>query len=181
MALVSLTKAQIADSPSAKTDEPVSLQFEEKYHAYFGWPYYWIGSSTWGNSPMIPVEHPVPRKENADGKKWDHHLRSTIAIKGYGIHASDGDIGHVDSFVMEVETWTIRYLVVSINSLLQWKKVLISPQWIESVSWEDSKVFVNLLRETIKQSPAFSKDTILDRNYEEALHRHYKLKGHWVT
>ena len=37
---VDLTKKQIEDSPSLNTDKPVSRQFEEDYHGYYGWPTY---------------------------------------------------------------------------------------------------------------------------------------------
>jgi len=179
MVVVDLTKKQIADSPSAKTDEPVSRQFEEQYHAYFGWPSYWDGTGAWGNYPTMIPDRTNPREANVGGKEWDHHLRSTLAVKGYGIHATDGEIGHVDGYVLDIETWTIVYFIVALKNFLPGKKVLISPKWVERVSWEDSRVFVNLLQEAIRQSPVFSDSTIVDRNYEEALHRHYKLRGHW--
>ena len=60
---------------------------------------------------------------------------------GYHIQAFDGEIGHVEDFIFDDETWTIRYLII--NTLNWWpgKKVLVSPQWIERVSWGQSKVF----------------------------------------
>ena len=39
--LVKLTRKQIEDSPAIETHKPVSQQFEEEYHRYYGWPYYW--------------------------------------------------------------------------------------------------------------------------------------------
>ncbi|MDP3177042.1 MAG: hypothetical protein Q8M76_04005, partial [Spirochaetaceae bacterium] len=89
----SLTMKQIEESPSAKTDEPVSMQFEESYHAFFGWPDYWRGSSVWGDSAIIARRPEERRNENQGGKPWDHHLRSVSAVVGYGIHARDGELG----------------------------------------------------------------------------------------
>ena len=60
------------------------------------------------------------------------------------------------------------------------KKVLISPQWIERVSWNESKVFVNIPRKTIKQSPEYTEGSLLNRDYEIGLHRHYNRQGYWV-
>ena len=60
------------------------------------------------------------------------------------------------------------------------KKVLISQRWIERVSWEESKVFVQLSRENIKQSPEYSDSLMLTREYESRLHGHYNRKGYWV-
>ncbi len=60
------------------------------------------------------------------------------------------------------------------------KKVLISPHWIDRISWKESKVFINLSRESIKESPEYSDDFLLTREYEDQLHQHYKLKGYWI-
>jgi len=50
-----------------------------------------------------------------------------------------------------------------------WEKVLISPQWIERVSWSESAVFINLSRETIKESPEYTEESLLTRDYEIGL------------
>jgi hypothetical protein len=101
-------------------------------------------------------------------------------VSGYHIQAADGEIGHVEDFIIDDETWTIRYL--RINTLNWWpgKKVLISPLWIQRVSWAESKVFVNLSREAIKKSPEYTEDFLLTRDYETALHQHYSRRGYWL-
>jgi hypothetical protein len=90
------------------------------------------------------------------------------------------EIGHVDDFIVDDETWAIRYLVIDTQNWLPGKKVLVSPQWIERVSWSESKVFVNVSRETIKKSPEYTDDSLQTRDYETGLHRHYDRKGYWV-
>jgi len=47
------------------------------------------------------------------------------------------------------------------------------------VSWSLSKVFVNLSREAIKQSPEYTEESLLTRDYETALHQHYQHEGYW--
>lgn len=70
----------------------------------------------------------------------------------------DGEIGHVDDFIIDDETWTIRYLVVDTRNWLEGKKVLVSPQWIERVSWSESKIHVNLPLDAIKEAPVYTKE-----------------------
>lgn len=177
---VELTKKQIEDSPSWQSDKPVSRQFEESYYGYYEWPMYWGGLYNWGYYPY-PIRDREQWKENTQGEQaWDHHLRSTDNVRGYHLHASDGDIGHVEDFIIDDETWAIRYLVVGTRNWWPGKKVLVSPQWIERVSWSDSKVFVNLSREAIKQSPEYAWESLLTRDYEIGLHDHYSRKGYWV-
>ena len=58
---------------------------------------------------------------------------------------------------MDDETWAIRYLEVATKNWWPAKKVLVSPSWIQRVSWTDSKVYVSLSREAVKNAPAFVK------------------------
>lgn len=177
---VNLTKRQIEDSPSSNTDKPVSRQFEESYNGYYGLPMYWNGPFVWGAYPSIERNRVKPTELNAGGKPWDYHLRSTAVVNGYNIEASDGEIGHVEDFIIDEETWEIRYIIVDTRNWLPGKKVLISPQWIEQVSWDLSKVFVNLSRETIKLSPEYGDSSSVTRDYENELHGYYNLQGYWV-
>jgi sporulation protein YlmC with PRC-barrel domain len=117
---------------------------------------------------------------NQGGKVWDVHLRSTQHVSGYHIQATDGEIGHVEDFIIDDESWAIRYLVIDTHNWLPGKKVLVSPKWIESVSWSQSKIFVNLTREKIKQSPAFTDKSLLTRDYEAKLYQHYNCPEYWV-
>jgi sporulation protein YlmC with PRC-barrel domain len=177
---VNLTKKQIEDSPSLYSDQPVSRQFEEAYYGYYGWQTYWNGPYVWGSSP-----HPVPdcekwEKSLKGTKKEDLHLRSTQDVSGHHIQASDGEIGHVEDFIIDDKTWAIRYLVIDTQNWWPGRKVLVSPKWIERVSWSESKVFVNLLREAIKRSPEYTDEYVMTRDYEAALHQHYKRQGYWA-
>jgi len=176
---VDLTKKQIENSPSLDTHKPVSRQFEDDYYGYYDWPIYYGGLGQWGNSPTL--ERDIKnRKKGARGEKaWDAHLRSTQDVCGHHIQASDGEIGHVEDFIVDDETWAIRYLIINTKNWWPGKKVLVSPQWIERVSWNESKVFVNLPRETIKLSPEYTDESLLTRDYEAGLYHHYNRKGYW--
>jgi len=178
---INLTKKQIEGSPSLDSDKPVSRQFEEDYYMYYGWPLYWGGPYGWGAYPYL-VRDPEKWKESTPAEKaWDPHLRSTYEVSGYLIHAADGEIGHVEDFILDDETWSIRYLIINTRNWWQGKKVLVSPQWIERVSWNDRKVLVNLSREDIKQSPEYTVESLLTRDYEDRLHRHYNRQGYWAN
>jgi hypothetical protein len=177
---INLTRKQIEDSPSLNSDKPVSRQFEESYHEHYGFPLYWGGPYVWGGYPNIVRESEEWSTFAKGDKKWDPRLRSTHDVNGYHIQAADGEIGHVDDFVIDDETWTIRYLIVDTREFWPGKKVLISPQWIERISWGELKVFVNLTREAIKQSPEYKDESSLTRDYETRLHQHYNRQGYWV-
>ena len=175
-----LTKKQIEDSPSLDSDKPVSQQFESDYYGYYGWPTYWYGPYSWGYYSYLERDRtkwgPFTQKEKA----WDHHLRSCHEVTGYNIQSEDGEIGHVEDFIIDDETWEIRYLVVNTSNWWAGKKVLISPLWIERVSWSERKVVIDLTRQVIKRSPEFTDKSLVDRDYENSLYGHYNRKGYWV-
>jgi uncharacterized protein YrrD len=178
--VANLTKKQIEDSPSLESDKPVSQQFESDYYGYYGWPNYWYGPYSWGYYPYIERDRVKWKQNNPGEKAWDHHLRSCHEVTGYHIDAEDGEIGHVEDFIIDDETWEIRYLVVNTSNWWAGKKVLISPLWIERVSWSERKVVIDLTRQAIKLSPEFTDKSLVDRDYETNLYGHYDRRGYWV-
>ena len=154
---INLTKKQIEDSPPLESDKPVSRQYEKAYHMHYGWPMYWVGPLPSG--PYLYIMHD---REVAEKKEWDPHLRSTNAVSGYHIQASDGEIGNVEDFIVDDQTWAIRYLIINTRNWWPGKEVLVSPKLIERVSWDASKVFVNLSREAIKQSPEYTESLLVE-------------------
>jgi len=65
-------------------------------------------------------------------------------LKGFHIHATDGEIGHIDDFVLDETTWTIQYLVVDTSNFIGGKWVVVSPSVIQSVEWGKLRVNVSL-------------------------------------
>lgn len=177
---VDLSKMQIENSPSLNRDTPVSRLFEEEYLGYYNFPMYWAGPYMWGPDPFLIREEQKRSKIYYEDISWDPHLHSTHDVIDHNLYASDGEFGHVADFIVDDESWSIRYLIVDTRNWLPGKKVLIAPQWIERISVEQSKVFVNLLRETIRNSPEYNALALLTRDYESCLHEYYSRKGYWV-
>ena len=176
---VDLTKKQIEDSPSIDTDKPVSRQYETEYYGYYGYPMYWEGLNRWGSYPYLERDSTKWKRTNHVEKTWDAHLRSTEEVSGYHIHAVDGMIGHVVDFVIDDESWAIRYLIIKTHNWWPGKTLLISPLWFDRISWSDREVFTQFTREFIKQSPEYSEEALLTRDLEIALHTHYKRQAYW--
>jgi hypothetical protein len=183
---VALTKKQVEDSPDINTHQPVCRQHEAEYNRYYGYPYYWGGPFLWGPA-LFPAGLTIPADtdpEAAAGRiereSPDSHLRSAEAVTGYNVEATDGEIGHLDSFVIDDKAWTIRYIEVATRNWWPGKQVLVSPAWIEGVSWEDSKISVGLTRETIQNAPEYLESGPMKREYEMSLHVHYGWPPYWL-
>lgn len=198
---LNLTKKQIEQSPDVSTDEPVSRQNEIDLMRYYNWPRYW----DWGEAglPYTPgaasfmASGPIlnegalneeNKEQQSSGsekehneKKGDPHLRSCREILGYKLLAADGETGQVEDFILDDETWIIRYMVFDTGSWLTGgKKFLIAPHWINKVEWADSSVHVVLKNQDIKNSPPYDPSSTLNRDYEELLYEHYGLPKYWV-
>ena len=183
---VTLTRKQVENSPDIDTHKPVSRQHETDYFGYYGYSSYWGGPYMWGPA-YYPAALAVPN--NASGEAMlgrvgkplsDSHLRSSAAVTGYHVEATDGDIGHVDGFVLDDETWAIRYIEVATRNWFPGKKVLVSPEWIEGVSWEESKVRIALTREAVKEAPEYLLTKPMTREYESKLYFHYGQPPYWL-
>lgn len=156
---VNLTREQIEKSPATESHKPVSRQYEEEYYRYYGWPSYWDGPGMWGLGafPVAPSPHLISSKQEGRGSRPqnvdDPHLRSTRALSGYHIQTSDGAIGHVVDFMMDDKSWAIRRLVVETGHWYSGKEIVITPEHIDRISYEESKVFVNVTKEAIQKAP----------------------------
>ena len=182
---VDLTRKQVELSPDINTHLPVSRQQEAAYLGYYGYPYYWGGPYLWGPAfyPAGPARSNASAEARADRTRresTDSHLRSSDAVTGYDIEATDGEIGHVNGFVVDDEAWAIRYIEVATRNWWPGKKVLVSPAWIERVSWEDSRVDVGLSREAIQNAPGYVESTPITREYENRLYFHYGRPPYWL-
>ena len=180
---VSLTKDQVRNSPAADLQSPISRQYEHGYFAYYGYSPYWIGPGYWG-----PAAHPGQLSGMAaaaaqraaaatavDENVAESHLRSSSEVKGYHIEATDGDIGHVDDFLVDDESWAIRYLRVDTSNWIGGKAVLVPHRALRDVSWRNQKIRVGLTREQVKNSPEYD-PARLDQGYEQRLGEYYTAR-----
>ncbi len=193
---VFITREQVKNSPDIDTDKPVSRQHEIRYFAYYGYPYYWGGTGIWGESSYPGMLVPdagydaVASEDNsletnavtADGiqKPNDQHLRSCNEVSKYRVHASDGDLGHVNGLLVDETTWSIRYLIVATSNWGVGHSVLISPEWVDDVSWSNEKMSIDLSRQAIKDSPIYDPTVELDREHELNIYKHYGRTGYWT-
>lgn len=183
---VALTRKQVEDSPSIDTQLPVSRRYEAEYLGYYGYPAYWDGPYLWGPSYLpvgLKVSVSALAESVANGTQSefaDSHLRSADAVLGYSIDAADGQIGHVCGFVVDDESWSIRYVEVATRDWWPGKTVLFSPTWVVRVGWLDAKVHVGLLREEIQKAPAYDESMPISREYEDLLHMHYGQPPYWL-
>lgn len=198
---VALTKAQVENSPDILQDRPVSQQMQNDLYGYYGWDPLW-GGSMFGDglyggsmagyrggvgaiaSPLSATAYfgaAAIREAERGGTSHndgDPHLRSIAEVTGYHVHATDGDIGHIQDLLIDNASWGIRYFIIDTSNWWFGQHVLISPYAVKSVDWSDHHVRLDIAKERVKSSPPWNPAQTIDNDYERGLHNHYDWPGY---
>jgi len=178
---VNLTQEKIKNSPDIDTDKPMSRQHEELMRGYYFWPGYYgygmygnWGLGMWGypavEESMIGEE--MNKRRAKEHENDNPHLRSTHEVIGYDIHATDGEIGEVEDFIIDDATWKIHFLVVDTGHWFPGKKVLVSPDRIKEIDWETDAVIIDTTIAQVKSSPEYDPKQELAEASMSFLHDH---------
>ncbi|MFJ9054716.1 PRC-barrel domain-containing protein [Streptomyces sp. NPDC102409] len=90
---------------------------------------------------------------------------------GYKVEATDGSIGKVDKHSDEVNS---SYLVVDTGVWIFGKHVLLPAGTVRTIDESERKIFVDLTKDQIKDSPEFDKDKhVGDAGYHEQVGGYY--------
>ena len=187
---VRLSREKVKNSPGILSDAPVSLQMQTDLHGYYGWDPLWgggnyLGGYTYG---MAAAFAPLPYRSGSGlleagrsdppGNDGDPHLRSLTAVVDYHIEAKDGPIRHVENFLVDDETWGIRYLVIDTKNWWPGQHVLMSPYAVTAISWSNHDITLDVSREQVKASPAWDPAGLINRGEEQTLHEFYGWPGY---
>ena len=170
---VALTREQIRTSPPLDEDAPVSRKYELAFNRHYQLMPYWAGTGLWGmhahpasllpGGTTMPQEDPVEQIEASN-------LRSVGEVIGYHIQARDTDIGHIEDFIVDPASWTVRYLVIDTRNWLPGSKhVTILPSWADLVDWKRRAVVVGLTSDQIRNSPEFDPSPPINREPEQRI------------
>jgi hypothetical protein len=180
---ITLTSAQIEDSPGIEQDLPFSLQKERELRLFFQWREYWneeIFIQRTGDRPLEtenPKEPGNSSSMSGDAKlpkvHGNPHLRSANEIQEYTVRAHHEEIGYLEDFLIWVPSWEIRYVVIDTRNWLSREKILISPRWITALDWSLQAIDVDISREKIEKSPGFTPGEPITSDYETTLHHYY--------
>jgi sporulation protein YlmC with PRC-barrel domain len=129
------------------------------------------------NTPEEVVDRELTRAAQAEGLHGELH--GVQEITDYHLAATDGEIGRVEDFFIDEETWKVQYFLVDTSNWLSGRKVLVATDWITDIVWADSQVRVNATIEQIESSPDYDPNSVLDRRYEATLYNHYGYPPYW--
>ncbi len=179
---VNLTRAQIEAGPHAPQDDPVSMDMEALLYDYYGWDPYWgethFGAAALPNAEQRIVADAAPRDADVPSVDGADHLHSVAALKGYYVHALDGDIGHVDNVLADDANWEIHYLVIATRNWWPGKVVQLAPYAVKDIDWFGHHINMNVTRDQVRSAPVWDPLAMANEVSEEQLHRHFGWPGY---
>jgi hypothetical protein len=80
-------------------------------------------------------------------------LHKLSKLQGFHIVAADGEIGHVEDFLID-EGGNTRHVVVDTSNWIGGKSVLIPPGAIEKIDSPQKEIRIRLSRDEVERSPS---------------------------
>jgi hypothetical protein len=117
----------------------------------------------------------------AEAKEVTPMNYSANLLRGFAIHAIDGEIGKVRELYFDDQRWIVRYLVVQTGTWLKSREVLIATPHLGHMDLQSKTIQVDLTREQVRQSPDTDTDMPVSRQHEELLHRYYGWPFYWES
>ncbi|KGX83412.1 PRC-barrel domain-containing protein [Pontibacillus marinus] len=187
---VDLDKETIRNAPPIEDHEPVSVRNEMELSRYYGWSPYWEGEYLWGTmgypqimepgaNPTMMADEKMEQEKKAEDNPAhpDHNLRSVREVagekSGYRVFAQNQEIGHLEDFSIQQETYKLQYMVINTGSWLNEKLRILSTDWIESIDWENHIVKVDIDPGQLKNAPDYDYEHEVTRDVEEHMHQLY--------
>ena len=178
---VDLTKQQVEDAPPLSDAAPISTQYETEFANYYNQDLYWMNANFMMDPGLTPradqaaeMEEEI-RHTNKLREIRSSHLRSANEVMGYHINAQDDEFGHVEDFIIEDETWVLKFVVIDSRNWLPGKKFLVDINWLQDISWSTHFATVNLSRKQIKRSPEYKPHIPINSDYLNNLYDYYGL------
>jgi sporulation protein YlmC with PRC-barrel domain len=176
---VKLNRGEITSCPAIDEKKPVSREYERELNKHFSIEDYWpsIYSVPAGAGvfyPPRPIRIPT---KLVNEKELDTSLRSFGEVKAYSIEGKGNRFGQVEDLIIDDEDWQVVYLVVDTSNWKPWSKsVVLSVDWLDSISYEKHEVSIDLEPDQIREAPEFNPAHPIGMDYEKALHDYYQLK-----
>jgi hypothetical protein len=101
-------------------------------------------------------------------------------VTGYSVASPDGVVGRIDDFILDDESWVIRYVVVDTRKYLPGGDVLVAPDWFVGFDWTNRMAHTTESRAKIKGCPGYDAHTPVNRAMEERLYDYYGRPRYWA-
>lgn len=81
------------------------------------------------------------------------NLRGIREVTGYQLRAADGNIGVIADFIIDIETWNIRFLIIDPRYWWLGSKIAVTPDWTKKLRWSEGSLSAPLPRKAVQVAP----------------------------
>jgi hypothetical protein len=106
---------------------------------------------------------------------WTFKTAQNLDLSGFKVEATDGDIGKVDEATNQAGG---SFIVVDTGPWIFGKKVMLPAGVIQDIDPDTETIFVNRMKDEIKNAPEFDEDRYNDAGYRDELGGYYGGHGH---
>jgi hypothetical protein len=101
---------------------------------------------------------------------WNFTTPLNVDLTGFKVEARDGDIGKVDEATKEAGG---SFIIVDTGPWIFGKKVLIPAGLVRDIDPDAETLFVNRMKDEIKNAPEFNEERYRDQAYRDEVGSYY--------
>jgi hypothetical protein len=98
----------------------------------------------------------------------------------YTILAKGGDIGNIDDFLFDEDTWKIRYLITDTSNGPSRRKVLLPAIALDQTNQVSRKIPIHLTKEQVNNCPSIDTNALMSRQIQSRLNEVYPVFMYWA-
>lgn len=118
---------------------------------------------------------------NLIDQKADIMLCDLSDFRGFKIIALNDQIGTVHDFYFSPDDWKAQYIMCDAGYKMTDRIIIFCREAIERIEFENRKVFLNLNKEKIFNSPFIGSDDVVTKPFRKLLHEYYGWSKNWET
>lgn len=99
--------------------------------------------------PLTSVDQPASQRE----------LRLLKTLWNFHVETIDGSVGHIDDFLIDDQSWEIRYIVVETRNWMPGRRVLVGREAAESISWPQQRIRLRQTSQAVRESPSYEPES----------------------
>jgi hypothetical protein len=158
-----LTHQELAKCADVSSVKPVSQQQQLALKKYFGWPD--SEPKSYLPAALVPAQREFPAQANDDP-----HLRNTMDLLGYEVWSPDRRFGILSDFIMEPNSWHIKYLSVKVGDWVYHEERFVPTLDVQSISWGTHRVTLNSPSLISSHTVPFGHDSFMETSGRCSIH-----------
>lgn len=153
---VILSRQEVIGEASAAPDLPARRQYLNEGLRFPACECLWPPGWYYVPLTMSSLDNESEDAElNCEGKQLNAHVQSSGEIIRSAVHATDGEVGSVEDFLVDVDRWTIRYMILNTTFRTSAGATAVPVRLVSGVNAARKSVFLNASLGVIRYSQGY--------------------------